>query len=154
MNKITKIYMTIPRKINKWTQRLIQSDPHQGFNMKGKDRQIQSNNQKISRWQTELAALFQKKSGISVTQTTYVTPKGGQDAPRMTSSLTNLRVGRSLIVPLHRDSDNVRIVLQYFLNKYYLQQIITITYNTKHTWNSTRLGRGKEHSTTGDFRGL
>ena len=55
-------------KVSKWTQELIQLDPHQVVDIKGKDRQIQLNSHKKNRWQAELATLSQK-GGNSVTQT-------------------------------------------------------------------------------------
>ena len=60
-----------------------------------------------------------------------VTPKGGQDEPRVTSYLTiKLRVGRCLTAPLHKDSNNIRVFTVFF-NIYCLLHIITITYNNK-----------------------
>ena len=53
-------------KVNKWTQELPQSYPHQAPNTKGKDRQIQLSSHKINGWLAELASLFQK-DGNSVT---------------------------------------------------------------------------------------
>ena len=48
-------------KENKWTQELIQSDPHQTPDTKGKDRQIQLSRHKMNRWQSELATLSPKR---------------------------------------------------------------------------------------------
>ena len=54
-------------KSKQLTQELIQSDPPQVLNIKGKDRQKQVNSHKKKR-QAELAALSQK-GGNSITQT-------------------------------------------------------------------------------------
>ena len=57
-------------KVNKWTQELIQSDPHLAINTKGKDRKIQLSSHKMNRRQTELAT-FSQNGGNSVTQTKW-----------------------------------------------------------------------------------
>ena len=55
-------------KVNKRTQELIQSDPHQAPNVKGNDRRIHYSSYKMDRRQAQLATLSQK-GGNSVTRT-------------------------------------------------------------------------------------
>ena len=57
-------------KVNRSTRELIQSNPHQVLNIKGKGRHIQLNSHKWNRWQ-ELATLSQK-GGNSVIQTLLI----------------------------------------------------------------------------------
>ena len=62
-----KIWYLLSRlKLNKETQELIQSDPHQATNTKGKERQIQLSSHKVNRWQAELAT-FSQQGGNSAT---------------------------------------------------------------------------------------
>ena len=58
--------------VNKWTQELIQAEPHQVLNMKGKDRQIQLNSYKKNRWQANLATFSRKNTCIIVERTTFI----------------------------------------------------------------------------------
>ena len=51
-------------------QELIQPDPRQVLNIKGKDEKIQVNSHKKNRWQAEFAALFEK-GGSSVILALY-----------------------------------------------------------------------------------
>ena len=51
-----------------WTMELIQSDPHEAPNAKGKEIQMQLISHKKNRWQAELAS-FPQKGGNSVAQT-------------------------------------------------------------------------------------
>ena len=51
-------------KVNKWTQKLIQSDPHQHPNTKGKERQKQLSSHQMNRRQAELATLSQKMTTL------------------------------------------------------------------------------------------
>ena len=58
--KLIKPGMSRLYKINKWTQEMIQSEPQQVLNIKGKDRQIQLNRHKRNRRLAELATLPKK----------------------------------------------------------------------------------------------
>ena len=59
-------------KVDKRTQEIIQSDPHQAPNTKGKDIQIQKSSHEMNRWKAELETLSQKGGNSYQNLTEYI----------------------------------------------------------------------------------